>query len=73
MNENFAYQNGILHIENVPAVQLAQKFGTPFYVYSLTALESAVQEFLDVKENHPEGNRLLIAFAVKSLANIAIL
>lgn len=73
MNKNFAYQNGILHVENVSAQQLAQKFGTPFYVYSLTALEDAVQEFLDVKENHPEGNRLHIAFAVKSLANIAIL
>ena len=73
MNTHFSYQNGILHCENVPLPQLAQKFGTPFYVYSWHSLDNAVNEFLSVVNTHPAGQKVSIAYAVKALGNIAIL
>ncbi len=73
MNTDFSYQNAILHVENVPLPQLAQKFGTPFYVYSWESLNRAVDEFLNVLKNHPAGNKTTLAFAVKALGNIAVL
>ena len=35
----FEYRNGELYAENVPLAQIAERFGTPIYVYSRAYLE----------------------------------
>ena len=37
----FSYREGTLHAEDVPAKAIAERFGTPCYVYSRQALEQA--------------------------------
>ncbi len=36
---HFTYQNGSLHVEDVPIARIASAVGTPFYVYSHATLE----------------------------------
>src|SRR5689334_10143909 len=43
----FNYKNGELHCENVPASVLAEKFGTPLYVYSKATLLHHYQQIAD--------------------------
>lgn len=65
----FQLKNGILHAENVPLNRIAEEFGTPTYVYSRAALESAYTRF-DAgfeKADH------LVCFAVKSNPSLAVL
>src|SRR5271165_3146601 len=64
----FHYQNGLLNCEELPIPALAEKYGTPLYVYSqrtllhhLTALQKA---FAPVEP--------LICYSVKTNANISI-
>ncbi len=66
---SFSYHQGQLFAENVPLQSLAEKHGTPLYVYSkatitghYTRLDSAL-----TKLDH------LICFAVKANSNIAVL
>lgn len=67
--EAFDYCNGELFVEKVPLKQIAEKFGTPCYVYSQSALTNAYREF-----DSAFGNRdHLICYAVKANSNIAIL
>lgn len=63
------YREGLLYIEGLPLDQVAQKFGTPCYVYSKAALTESFNEFKHAfsKRNH------LICYAVKANANLAIL
>lgn len=69
----FSLKNGVLHAESVALPVIAEQFGTPAYVYSRTALESALREFFDVLNNHPSGAGSLICYAVKANSNLAIL
>ena len=39
----FDYVDGVLHVEGVSAVSLAEQFGTPLYVYSRAALTEAME------------------------------
>jgi len=41
----FARQNGVLHAESVSLIDIASHFGTPCWVYSRHALETAFDEF----------------------------
>ena len=41
----FQYQNGTLLAEQAPLAELAQRFGTPLYVYSRAALEKNYHAF----------------------------
>ncbi|MFZ1851020.1 MAG: diaminopimelate decarboxylase [Nitrosomonas sp.] len=67
--EAFDYYNGELFVEKVPLKQIAEKFGTPCYVYSASALTNAYREF-----DSAFGNRdHLICYAVKANSNIAVL
>ena len=68
MNQ-FESKNGKLHAENVALSQIAQKFGTPCYVYSKAALVQAFKSFQASLSN----TNHLICFAVKANPNIAIL
>jgi diaminopimelate decarboxylase len=66
---DFAYREGQLFCEGIPVESLAQKFGTPLYVYSQSTLLGHVQRLRSALEplNHS------VCFAVKSNSNLAIL
>jgi diaminopimelate decarboxylase len=65
----FSYRGGVLHAESVPLPSIAKAFGTPCYVYSRNAIETAYREY----EQACQGRESLICFAVKANSNIAIL
>ena len=69
MNEHFKFKNNQLHAEQVPLSDIAQRYGTPCYVYSRAALVSGFSQFSDALK----GREHLICYAVKSNANLAIL
>lgn len=63
------YQDRALWVEKVSLNQIAEKFGTPCYVYSRTAIEQNLQTF----HKAFAGLRHRICYAVKANSNIAIL
>ena len=65
----FSVREGSLFCEAVSADSLAQRFATPLYVYSQTAITDAFAEWTDAFG----GADHLICFAVKANSNIAIL
>ncbi|MCF2133350.1 MULTISPECIES: diaminopimelate decarboxylase [Burkholderiaceae] len=65
----FAYVNGELHVERVPAGQLAEQYGTPLYVYSRAALTDAYQAYASACT----GRCAKIHYAVKANSNLAVL
>lgn len=69
VSEHFAYRDGVLYCEGVPVPELAERYGTPLYVYSqaaflggLTSLQSA---FAEVSP--------LVCYSVKACSNLGIL
>ena len=65
----FSYQDGTLYAERVPLVEIAERFGTPSYVYSRAALEFAYREFSQACSGHD----VLICYSVKANSNLAVL
>ena len=65
----FQSKNGLLYAESVPLPDIAQRFGTPCYVYSRRALEAALDEFL----NALSGVDANVCYAVKANSNLAVL
>jgi diaminopimelate decarboxylase len=65
----FAGRNGVLHAESVPLPDIAARFGTPCWVYSRRALETALDEF----QQELRGIDSLVCYAVKANSNIAVL
>ena len=65
----FSLKNGQLHAESVPLSDVAERFGTPCYVYSRAALEAAFDEF----KRELDGVDSLICYAVKANSNLAVL
>ncbi len=65
----FAYQNGTLCAEQLPLDELAQRFGTPCYVYSRAAITAAYAEYSDALA----GRDALICYSVKANSNLAVL
>jgi diaminopimelate decarboxylase len=61
--------DGHLHLEGVALDTLAERFGTPLYVYSRQALESAYQAYAEAFAATPH----LICYAVKANSSLAIL
>jgi diaminopimelate decarboxylase len=61
--------DGRLHLEDVALDTLAERFGTPLYVYSRAALESAYRAYADAFATTPH----LICYAVKANSSLAIL
>jgi diaminopimelate decarboxylase len=61
--------DGHLHLEDVALDTLAERFGTPLYVYSRQALESAYQAYAEAFAATPH----LICYAVKANSSLAIL
>jgi len=60
---------GALSMEAVPLEAVAQQFGTPCYVYSRAALESAWNAFA----SGCAGRDVLVCYAVKANPNLAVL
>jgi diaminopimelate decarboxylase len=66
---HFDFKNGVLHAENVPLPTLAEKFGTPLYVYSRQALRDAWESYRVAKQGH----EVLVCFGMKANSNLAVL
>jgi diaminopimelate decarboxylase len=61
--------DGRLHLEGVALDTLAERFGTPLYVYSRQALEAAYQAYAEAFATTPH----LVCYAVKANSSLAIL
>ncbi len=69
MTAFFHLDKGHLHAESVPLGDIAERFGTPCYVYSRAALEASLDEF----QNELTGVDALVCYAVKANSNLAVL
>ena len=65
----FTYRDGELHAEGVPVADIAARHGTPCYIYSRAALESAYGEYSAALA----GCDHLVCYAVKANSNLAVL
>jgi diaminopimelate decarboxylase len=65
----FSRKNGALHVEALPLAEIAERFGTPTYVYSRAALTAAFNAYKDALA----GREALVCYAVKANSNLAIL
>jgi diaminopimelate decarboxylase len=65
----FAYRDGEFAAERVPLSAIAERFGTPCYVYSKAALNAAYREF----DAAFAGVTHLICYALKANSNLAVL
>jgi len=64
----FPLRDGRLHAESVPLESVAARFGTPCFVYSRAALESAYRAFVDALD----GRDHLVCYALKANSNLAV-
>ena len=62
-------RDGALHAEEVPLADIAERFGTPTYVYSRSAIERAFGEFASAAA----GRRVLVCYALKANSNLAVI
>jgi len=65
----FQFHNSVLHAEQIPLTELAERFGTPLYVYSRRALMDAWQAYADAAQNRD----VLVCFGMKANSNLAVL
>lgn len=65
----FDYVDGTLHAERVSTVELAERFGTPLFVYSRAALTAAYEAYAKACA----GRRASIHVAVKANSNLGVL
>src|SRR5262245_20384200 len=66
---SFAYRNGVLCAEQVSLADIARRFGTPCYVYSRAAIETAYREYTRALQ----GRDSLVCYSVKANSNLAVL
>lgn len=66
---DFTYKNGELHCEGVPVRAVAQRVGTPFYLYSSNTLVSHYRAFDSAFSGVPH----LVCFALKANPSGAVL
>jgi len=67
--DHFNYRDGQLYAEDVPLADIAERFGTPCYVYSRATFTRHFKAYSDALGEHPH----LICYAVKANANLAVL
>src|SRR3990172_5976862 len=65
----FTLRNDELYCEDVPLAEIAEKIGTPCFVYSTAALLKAYEDL----DRAFSGVEHLICFSVKSNGNLAVL
>jgi diaminopimelate decarboxylase len=69
MVHHFNHRDGVLYAEDVDINTLAEKVGTPFYVYSSATLRRHVRVVRDAFDGIP----MLMAYAMKANSNQAVL
>ncbi|MCI0510040.1 diaminopimelate decarboxylase [Chromohalobacter marismortui] len=67
--DHFNYRDGQLYAEDVPLADIAERFGTPCYVYSRATFTRHFKAYSEALGEHPH----LICYAVKANANLAVL
>ena len=67
--DHFNFKQGKLFCEDVPIKNIAEKFGTPAYVYS----KATLLRHLDVYQKSLESLDGIVCFSVKALSNLSIL
>jgi diaminopimelate decarboxylase len=70
---SFAYVGGVFCAEGVSLEDVAQRFGTPCYVYSRAAIESAYREFAQALASADRVRPSLICYSVQANSNLAVL
>ena len=65
----FNYRNGELFAEGVALTAIAERFGTPTYVYSRAHIEAQYNAFANALSGMPH----LVCFAVKANSNLGVL
>src|SRR5262245_48874117 len=68
-SRHFAYRGGVLCADGQPLEALAERFGTPCYVYSGASIDAAYAAIDAALAPAPH----LVAYAVKANSNLAIL
>ncbi|AOB33195.1 diaminopimelate decarboxylase [Bordetella sp. H567] len=66
---HFHYRHGVLHAEGVPLPMLAERLGTPLYVYSRAALQAAWESYREAIA----GRDVLVCYGMKANSNLAVL
>ena len=69
LSEVFHYRNGLLHAEDCPLDELAERFGTPLYIYSKQALYNNHSAYADALN----GMSHLLCYSVKANSNGSLL
>lgn len=67
--DHFNEKDGRLFAEEVAVAKIAERFGTPCYVYSRATMERHWRAFDSALDNYPH----LICYAVKANSNLAVL
>ena len=67
--DHFNYRGNLLHAEDLPLTALAERFGTPCYIYSRATIERHWHAFDRAFHEYPH----LICFAVKANSNLGVL
>jgi diaminopimelate decarboxylase len=67
--DHFSYKHGQLYAESIALAEIANKVGTPAYVYSRATLSRHFQAFDRALDSIPH----LICYAVKANSNLAVL
>jgi diaminopimelate decarboxylase len=70
--DHFQFRDGVMHAEDISLETLAAAVGTPFYCYSSATIERHFSVFRDAVAHLGDGDPL-VAFAVKSNPNLAVL
>ncbi len=71
---HFSYRDGELCAEAVPLKEIAQRFGTPTYIYSKAALSENFAAYARACARHARGaDAALVCYSVKSNSNLAVL
>ena len=69
LTKPFPRVDGVLHCGRLPATELAERFGTPLYVYDGLRIEDRLKRFLHAFADAD----LLLAYSVKANGNLTIL
>ncbi|RBW51153.1 diaminopimelate decarboxylase [Marinobacter sp. F3R11] len=67
--DHFNYRDGELYAEDVAVSSIAERFGTPAYVYSRATLERHYKAY----DEALKGREHLVCYAVKANSNLAVL
>ena len=69
LTQPFVPRTGELHCGDIPAAELAERFGTPLYVYDIRRIAERVRAF----HTAFAGVDQLLAYSVKANGNLSIL